>query len=121
MPRPTWTSSAVSPEAAVRDYYGLIQQGQYAIAWQMLSAEFNASKGLPTVESYEAEWRKSGPARILGEVKVSRSGQSATVTVELYYPDKNAYHGLRLDMICDPTRGVPRFGYWLVTASKLVY
>jgi len=77
----------ISAEQAIRDYYSLIMQKQYAVAWEMLSDEFNARMGITTLDKYISGWEESGPATIV-EMEVVESNGRTTVTLILYYPEK---------------------------------
>jgi hypothetical protein len=110
----------ISAEQAIGDYYSLIMQKQYAVAWEMLSDEFNARIGITTLDKYISGWEESGPATIT-EIEVVQSNGRATVTLILHYPKKRADHKIRYELVRDMERGNHRFGYWLFESSKLLW
>jgi LysM repeat protein len=121
-PTPTTvpTEVVISAEQAIRDYYSLIIQKQYAVAWEMLSDEFNARMGITTLDKYISGWEESGPATIV-EIEVVESNGRATITLMLYYPKKDVYHKIRCELMRDIEHGNHRFGYWLFESSKLLW
>jgi len=121
-PTPTTvpTERVISAEQAIRDYYSLITQKQYAVAWEMLSDEFNAQKGITTLDNYISGWEESGPATLV-EIEVVESNGRATITLVLYYPKKNVHHKIRYELVRDIERGNRRFGYWLFESSELLW
>ena len=124
-PRSTPSSSYATPpniisiEQAIRDYYALIQQGQYNIAWEM-SEEYNRVKKGLSFEKYVHEWEKSGSATIVEPMRVEEVDGQATVTLTLYYPKKDATHVIRYEFTRDAKRGSQRFGYWIFTAGEML-
>jgi len=121
-PTPTTvpTEGFIPAEQAIRDYYLLITQKQYAVAWEMLSDDFNAQKGITTLDKYISGWEKSGPATLV-EIEVVESNGRATVTLVLYYPQKDVHHKIRYELVRDIERGNGRFGYWLFESSELLW
>jgi len=111
-------STIVSVEQAIRDYYSLIQQGQYAVAWEM-SKEYIIGKGL-SFDTYEMEWEKSGPAIIVEPINIVEVNDQATVTLTLYYPKKDVTHVIRYELVRDVKRGSQRFGYWIFMSGKVL-
>ena len=106
---------------AVRTYTNLIGSGQYSLAWAMLSAEFRASKGNMSYETYVAEWAKSGPAVIVEPLISNEWGDSAEITVTWSYPAKSVTHRLVFNLHRNYSAGHPHFGYWMFMSSTLLW
>ena len=117
--QPTDTPIGILPEQAIRDYYALIQQGQYEIAWEMSEEYSRVRKGL-SFEEYVSEWEESGSATIVEPMRVEEVDDQATVTLTLYYPKKDATHVVRYKLTCDAQRGSQRFGYWIFAAGEVL-
>ncbi len=119
-----WVSHGAAPASmsaaqALRDYYALIEQGQYETAWTMLSGDFNNRVGITSLEMYKSEWNKSGPARIVS-LDAAEENDQATLTVRLHYPKYNTYFNFRYELVRDPARGNPRFGHWLFVRGAAI-
>ena len=112
-------SVSVSAERAIRDYYSLIEQGQYDTAWTMLSSDFNSRMGVTTIETYKSEWERSGPARIVS-LDAAEDNDRATVTVRLHYPKRDAYFNIRYELVRDQNAGNSRFGYWMFARGSVI-
>jgi hypothetical protein len=106
-------------EQAVRDYYSLIQQEQYAVAWEM-SEEYNSGRGI-SFNTYVSEWKKSGPATIVELTKTEESSDWTLIELRLYYPKKDVYSRIRYELVRDTRNGDERFGYWLFKSGKFVH
>jgi uncharacterized protein YraI len=112
-------SNTKSVENALRDYYALIAQRRYDVAWAMVS-EYNIKKGL-SYGDYERGWEESGSATIVEPIDVIDGGSRATVILKLYYPKRDVQHKLSYELERDERRGDPQFGYWLFVKGTLIY
>jgi hypothetical protein len=81
---------------ALTNYYSLVGQQKYDIAFVMLSEGYKNRNGI-TLDFYKSEWEKSGPASITQIIDSTETSDSAAVTIVLYYyrTDKQVYHTLR--------------------------
>jgi hypothetical protein len=86
---------SVSPLQAVRDYYVLINQREYNIAWSMLSNHFKDKFNCCTPEGYYdfkeyKRWWDSVAWVDVGEIKIiKQNGNTAVVFAQLSYLMKN--------------------------------
>ena len=111
----------MSAEEAIRDYYSLIEQQQYTVAYDILSDGFK-SNNVPTLESYITEWEKSGLARIDSPVESADDGNTATVTLTLYFyrVDKQISIRLRYSLFRQSSCVNQRFGCWQILSAQRV-
>ncbi len=121
VPRTSRTLLSLPIQQAVRDYYSLIQQAQYADAWLMMSDRLKASLGVVTLEQYRREWQRSGPAFVVDIEDVNVEENHAELILELNYP--NAVEAARTKRFRyqferDEQAGSNRFGHWLFMSGQ---
>ena len=114
----TKTVSVISAEEAIRSYYLLIKQQQYASAWEM-SAEYCNTKGL-TFEEYKFEWERSGTAEIIEPVSIVENNNRATVTITLYYPKLDKKFVMFYELLREPSQGSESFGFWIFITGRVI-
>jgi LysM repeat protein len=108
-----------SVSSVIRDFYLLIEQGQYLVARRMEDEGRLERMKIPEEEDYVNEWEKSGPVIIVGPIDVEENGNQAMATFRAYYPKRSkeveyrVEHPLSYDLERDPGRGDQRFGYWV--------
>ncbi len=108
---------AIPAELAIRDYYSLIQQGQYELAYEMLSPGFRTRR-IPTIDIYKGGWEKSGPAIINGAIDIDGNGNIVLATYTLYYPRMQSSHRLRYELVRNVGCDNPKFDCWLITGGE---
>ena len=95
------------PEQAVRNYFSLLNQGQYQDAWNQLSPSFQQNKSLHPYgySSYIDWWGKQVRQIEINQVSLVEAGtEKATVKAELKYIMKNRdviSSNLRLSLLWD--------------------
>ena len=112
-----------SLEQAVQYYYSLLQQERYAEAWPMLSNRFKRSINVRTYEKYIAEWKRSGPAIIVGITAEQVTQAAGAVVLELDYPkaiSAQRFKKIRYQFEANQQEGHPRFGYWVFVAGNFI-
>lgn len=92
-----------APDQAVLNYYALVSQGRYDLAWSMLTdtfkQKFNCCAPAYNYADYVAWWDSVDRVEF-GTVKtVSQSGERAVVHVEMYYLMNT---GARSSLVGDP-------------------
>ena len=114
----------VTLEQAVKRYYNLIQQEDYALAWPMLSERFREDRDL-TFERYVRGWERSGPAILVGLHRCQMDTHQAALILDLDFPSEGpvqqrSTHLIRFEFVRDEAFGRPRFGHWLYGAGQEV-
>lgn len=105
-----------SPEAAIEEYYTLLDQGQYRLAWNKLSDRYKTLNNL-NFDTYEAAWKKINSITLSSPVKiVEKSSIAVTVRVvsSLRKGDEIHLETLRTQLIQDGNSKV-----WLIDAQEL--
>jgi serine/threonine-protein kinase len=88
-PKPAVLATA-TPEQAVREYYALINNQNYEIAWQKLSPSYQQSRARNGFKnSYVAWWEEVDRVEINQASLISRGADRAKVNAELTYYKKN--------------------------------
>ncbi|WP_408648833.1 serine/threonine protein kinase [Tumidithrix elongata] len=113
-PKPTAVAS-ISPEQGVRDYYGLINERKYDLAWKRLSPQFqvNTAKGN---DSFLDWWKQIDKVSIDKVRVVKQTSNSAIVDADLAYYKKSGGvfpETLRITMTWDETSST-----WIFTETK---
>jgi serine/threonine-protein kinase len=90
-PKPKQTVLAsTTPENAVKEYYDLINQHKYEIAWQRLSPGYQQTRAKNGFQnSYLAWWEQVERVEVNNAILISRSADRAEVNAELSYHKKN--------------------------------
>jgi serine/threonine protein kinase, bacterial len=82
--------ATTTPEQAVREYYGLINNRSYETAWQKLSPSYQQSRAKNGFKnSYLAWWEEVDRVEINQASLISRGADRAKVNAELTYYKKN--------------------------------
>ncbi|CAN1211772.1 serine/threonine protein kinase [Tumidithrix helvetica PCC 7403] len=115
IPKPKPTAVAgISPEQGVRDYYGLINERKYDLAWKRLSPKFqvNTAKGN---DSFLDWWKQIDKVSIDKIRLVNQTSNSAIVDADLAYYKKSGVfpETLRITMTWDEPTNT-----WIFTETK---
>jgi hypothetical protein len=117
----TAAAPTLSAEQSVRVYYSLIEQEQYEIAYEMLSAQFRINASVPTLSAYRNGWSESGPAIISGTIiATDENGDKATLSFTVFYSRKQVYHRLQYDLVRSTRCTTNRFGCWQIVSARLL-
>jgi serine/threonine protein kinase, bacterial len=118
LPKPKPTPVArMSPEQSVRDYYGLINERKYDLAWKHLSPQFqtNTAKGY---DSFSDWWKQIDKVNIATVRVVEKTPNSAVIDADLAYFKKSGGvfpETLRITMTWDEA-----LGKWVFSETKRV-
>ncbi|MBN2394382.1 MAG: protein kinase [Anaerolineae bacterium] len=118
-PVPPSPTPVISAEEAIKDYYALVAQEQYTYAYPMVKV-YDLHGKKQSQDEYVAGWTESGPAMITHVIDVQETGDTATITLELYYTQKGVSHTLRFELARNVELGDERFGYWLFIKGEWI-
>lgn len=107
---------APDPAEAVDDYYILLRQGMYDVAWSRTTTEFQAANYPAGYPTYAQTWSGSSEVEVLSRNVVWQTASEANVVAELRDTGsdrlfKNAY-SLHFD---------PETGFWLIASITTVW
>jgi serine/threonine protein kinase, bacterial len=118
LPKPKPSPIArMSPEQSVRDYYGLINNRKYDLAWKHLSPQFqaNTAKGY---DSFFDWWKQIDKVNIATVRVVAQTSNSAVIDADLAYHKKSGGifpETLRITMKWDEAAGA-----WVFSETKRI-
>lgn len=105
-PTPTKTLVKPSPEQAVRDYYGLINERKLQTAWQTLTPKFQRDKA-NGYSSFTGFWGTVDQVSVTGSRLVQTKDNSAVIDIDLTYKKGKAIfpETLRMNLVWNESLG----------------
>lgn len=97
------------PNDAIYDYYVLLRQDMYDVAWKRTTDNFKATYYPQGFESYRDSWAKTEKLEVEDTEIVSKLGSNARVTAELRYITSGSLVVYNFTLVYDSQQG-----FWLI-------